>query len=421
MHETRQSADFGQSGESLGPTGARDSLFAEVAAATDLREGPKGVEDFLRSLLLKPPGSLKALARQLSWPVPVAAAVRRELERRGYLGRERGLGLSDSGRRLCEDWLPWRGLLRRCPKCDGAGWQVDSKVVASLLPKIEAVCRRRPEVDVTLDQALATPETNLRRSLELISTVGLYGRKVIFLGDDDWTSACLATVLRNTAEGAPGECQIMVIDIDQRIVDGLNRWAGDENFSLEAIRHDLRQAKPDFERFSADVVFTDPPYTEAGLDLFCAWARALLPEDRGTFFLCYPLRDAKSQFQLEGIWRRWGFALQDFRPGWNRYEGGSLHAGQSALWRFEAVECGPGAASAFPVKHSIYTFDYRSSHVRAYRCRQCGWRFWVGKGQRWTTIEALKKAGCENCHAQVFERQESRKAAVDKALGKGSR
>ena len=243
----------------------------------------------------------------------------------------------------------------------------------------------------------------MRRALHLLSAASLQGRRIVFLGDDDWTSATLALAYRQLHSGDSAGVSIEVLDIDRRIVDALNAWAREQQVPLEAREYDLRQSSSLPPLDAVEAVFTDPPYTEAGLELFCRRARQLLPKDRGELFLCYPVRDPQGRYEVESIWHGLGFTLLDFYRGWNQYEGNSLHAGQSAFWHLRVARPGPGLRER-AAGGSIYTFDARRWKVRKYLCRQCGLPHRVGPECPWATVEALKKAGCRRCGAQVFAR-----------------
>lgn len=368
------------------------------------------MEAFLRTLAEQKPKSLKALAQALSLPVPVAAAIRRELEKRQILDRREGLGLTPQGEALCADWIRLGILLESCSACQGRGWMIPESILSSYLPVLERVCERRPSVDVTLDQALATPLTNLRRVLYILSEISLENKRIIFLGDDDWTSACLALVLKRSGVESLQYLEIEVWDIDARIVAALNSWSEDEKVSLKAVRHDLRQVETLYPIGYADAVFTDPPYTEPGLDLFCGWARRLLPR-QGKLFLCYPRRDPETHFKVEEIWHHHGFTLEDYRQGWNQYEGNALHAGQSSLWLLQAVQEPPQEEVSQDVG-AIYTYDFKLKQIQIYRCRQCGLEYSVGADQEWHTITELKSSGCRGCQGQVFTRKQGNPAAT---------
>ena len=66
------------------PSSNLESLCGKIAQATDLQEGPQGVEAVLRAVHRLQPASSKEVARELGLPVPVVAAIRRELERRRH-------------------------------------------------------------------------------------------------------------------------------------------------------------------------------------------------------------------------------------------------------------------------------------------------------------------------------------------------
>src|SRR3954469_23922478 len=77
-----------------------DTILQEVADATSLREGVAGVEALLRAVHRNESGRLADAAREARLPLPVATAVRRELEKRGVLMRQHGLAFTPDG----EQW-----------------------------------------------------------------------------------------------------------------------------------------------------------------------------------------------------------------------------------------------------------------------------------------------------------------------------
>lgn len=400
---TEQQSDNQMDFSSLGSDDSGDFLFQEVALATRLREGSEGVRAFIQAVISKRPSSLKDLAMQLGWPVPVAAAVRRELEKAGILSRDRGLGLSREAEARFRSWNRTPEAVAVCPGCGGTGLRSSRAYDETLFPLIRSLVLRRPRADVTLDQALATAETNLKRSILLASMLPPEPGRVVFLGDDDWTSASLTLALRHLY-GSEHPIRIEVLDIDPRIVEGLSEFAAAESLPLTIRIQDLRNwdERPD-DVAPADLVFTDPPYTEPGLDLFCGWARWFLKDDMGRLVLCYPRRDPATHFRIQAIWQHWGFSLLDQWAGWNEYEGNSLHAGRSALWRLQAVAPIVGEPSVFQVRESIYTFDQKDRTAREYECLGCGKKLFVGPGRQFVTIEGLKEAGCPKCGHDTFK------------------
>src|SRR2546430_16781780 len=88
-----------------------DKILQEVAEATSLREGTAGVEALLRAVHRGESGRLADAAREARLPLPVATAVRRELEKRGVLMRQHGLAFRSEERRVGKEcrsrWSPY--------------------------------------------------------------------------------------------------------------------------------------------------------------------------------------------------------------------------------------------------------------------------------------------------------------------------
>src|SRR5215475_12225255 len=98
------------------------SLLETVAQATRLREGPAGVAAVLRAVYRAGSLRLQDAAREARLPLPVASAVRRELEKAGLLEREHGLALTPEGRSFAEVELGLAARLEAsCPTCLGTG------------------------------------------------------------------------------------------------------------------------------------------------------------------------------------------------------------------------------------------------------------------------------------------------------------
>src|SRR5437660_880643 len=92
-------------------SGLHDKIVQEVAEATSLREGTAGVEALLRAVHRGESGRLADAAREARLPLPVATAVRRELEKRGVLMRQHGLAFTESGEEWVREKLGFGALL----------------------------------------------------------------------------------------------------------------------------------------------------------------------------------------------------------------------------------------------------------------------------------------------------------------------
>ena len=77
-----------------------DAVLKEIARATRLREGSEGVRRVLRLIHRAGRTDLRTLAREVHLPVPVVAAIRRELEKRRLVRREKGIVIAPCGQDL---------------------------------------------------------------------------------------------------------------------------------------------------------------------------------------------------------------------------------------------------------------------------------------------------------------------------------
>src|SRR5712672_205 len=125
------------------------SILETVARATRLREGPAGVAAVLRAVYRAGSLRLQEAAREARLPLPVATAIRRELEKAGLLERKHGLSLTEAGRRFVESALglgPTHDMA--CPACGGHGIVIPETIRASV-DRLAAIIANAPPIDVT--------------------------------------------------------------------------------------------------------------------------------------------------------------------------------------------------------------------------------------------------------------------------------
>ncbi len=162
------------------------SILDLIAQATRLREGSSGVSALLRAVYRAGSLRLQDAAREARLPLPVATAVRRELEKAGLLERKHGLTLTDDGREFVERDLGMRTQVDlTCPTCAGHGIVIPD-VVQPQVERLAEIIAGAPSVDVTLDQAPCSPDTAMRRALLMLQKGALEGRRVLVVGDDDF-------------------------------------------------------------------------------------------------------------------------------------------------------------------------------------------------------------------------------------------
>lgn len=211
--------------------------------------------------------------------------------------------------------------------------------LATLAGYIDAV----PPALSALDHVQATPETVLRRALWLHAEYDLTASDLVVLGDHDLTSLAILLVCPRA--------RVTVVDVDDRVLEYIDSCGAGVVTTLHA---DLRVGLPPAVRGTAEVVFSDPPYSPAGMALFAARGIACLAEPtRGRLLLAYgysrrhPTLGAKVQRELAGL----GLVFEAILPGFHTYTGAPSLGSAADLY-----VCRPTiAAPAVRATSGIYT------------------------------------------------------------------
>jgi hypothetical protein len=178
-----------------------------------------------------------------------------------------------------------------------------------------------------LDHVPATPETMARRALYLAGEYELTGASVLCLGDHDLTSLAVGAV----ETGA----DLTVVDIDEPILDHITASAARLALPLTAAWADLRLALPPSLVGTADLVFTDPPYTTEGMRLFLMRGlEALRPSGHERLAFCFGTgeRHLVKALEVQSLLGDLRLALEAMLPGFNRYTGAEAIGARSDLY-----------------------------------------------------------------------------------------
>lgn len=319
-----------------------ENVLADVAADARLAEGPEGVRRILRAVYRAGTLPVRDLSRETGLPVPVVAAVRGELEKRGWLERRGGVVLSPAGRIEVERRLGL-GCRRRFRR---PAFPVLDDGMRTLLARMEAFGERRPAVDVRLDQSHATAETALRRAVYLFENDGLEGRDILILGDDDLTSLAIGLLAEFLGISVH---RVVVLESDTRLVAFLDAASGETQLAVEAVEHDLRTELPCEFVSGFDVFLTDPPYTLPGLALFISRGAAGLRQEAGKQgYICFGSRRPEETVAAVAEITEIGLAPVEIIPDFNRYVGAQMLAGVSHLIRTVST------ARLTPRVHGVY-------------------------------------------------------------------
>lgn len=180
-----------------------------------------------------------------------------------------------------------------------------------------------PAVRRDLDHVAATPETALRRARWLDEQYDLATTPLLFVGDHDLTS--LAVTLVNPAARAA------VVDIDEDLLAYVEHVGA----AVECRWADLRFGLPPDLAGSADVAFTDPPYTPEGVRLFAAAAlRGLRHREYGHVVISYGTGDGQPALGLkvQQALADLGLYTEAVHPRFNRYRGAQAVGSRSDLY-----------------------------------------------------------------------------------------
>lgn len=370
------------------------SLLEDIAAATRLREGAEGVKAVLRAVYRDESQRLADVARAARLPLPVATAVRRELEHAGVLTRAGGLALTDTGRAWLRDDLGFAPPLRQeVPRAPAPLTGVLAEACRALSERLESA----PAVDNTLDQAPCQAETAIRRAALLYQSGALEGARLAILGDDDSISLAVGLLGRAVA-GRPVTRAVTVFELDpNRLAFLANAEAGLE---ITLVAHDLRDPLPERYRGNFDSFQTDPPYTLEGARLFLGRGVEALEAGRGLGLLSFGHTAPPDRLAVQRAMADLGLAITALHPSFNAYGGAAILGGVSDLYEL-AAQSGTEALPRW--EGPLYTADV-STKIRAYSCKACGRKVTLGKAGAPATIEALKRAGCPSCGGTVFAR-----------------
>lgn len=243
--------------------------------------------------------------------------------------------LSEEGELVVEESDgPARVRLARPADYAGAVFEDLADPVAHLVPRyaealaeLERAVAGGPDSDLDLDHVTATAETALRRALLLSTRFDLRDRTVLCVGDHDLTSVALALVCpRARAE---------VVDIDERVLSHVDSLA--TSLGLEVRTHfaDLRLGLPHAVRGSADVVFTDPPYTPDGVELFVRrGVEGMVDPRRGRVLVAYGASETTPRLAAAVQTRlvRMDLLMEAVWPDFNRYHGAESIGAVSDLY-----------------------------------------------------------------------------------------
>lgn len=218
---------------------------------------------------------------------------------------------------------------------------------------IYTVLLNRPAPKRKWDQFLATPETVVERADLLFNLVSDTHARIAFLGDDDGTSLALGERLRHA--------RIDVFEIDEQIIDFIKKRSSQLGLKINPLKHDLRSPIPKEFLSQYSLVFSDPPYTPQGAELFLTQAVSLLnrkAKPSPAVFLCYgySLKSPERALPFQESITNYHLLIRAVWPDFNHYQGAESIGNSSCLYELLPTPRTKETVS-IPYPSKVYTFE----------------------------------------------------------------
>lgn len=402
----------------------KDSFLEDLAARVQLRGGPQDAERVLRAIFEheQEPGAdaltERVLARIARMPVPVIAAMRRELEQAEMLEPGLSIQMTPAARQtLAEEW-GWQPL-QQTAFLSPAPRPSRSEEARPQEPQVGQVCRACGGTGVApfgpqWDEVLAglqkhflgkprkvqaggrarsqpTPDTNLRRAALLHEQGALAGKDVLVLGEDVTVAAAVALAGKALSPSGRLARRLVALHSDDKALRQLRDIAVGEGLLIGLVTHDLRRPlMPDLQG-EFDTVFVDAPQSYAGAVL--ALSRAIDAANvEGTIYLSYSSERQVDLLEVQRAMLEAGLLIAQVTPGFDQYSTGSRD-----LYVLRMTE------NSLPLVEGDYTEEI-SDERQTYACTNCGRQLTVGAGVggRFATLADLEESGCPTCGGHTF-------------------
>ena len=197
----------------------------------------------------------------------------------------------------------------KCKSCGGA--TVELEELNDLKSKLKVIWENKPKPTLLFDQRPVTLETSLKRVAYLMSRNDVYKKDIVFLGDDDLTSICLAMANNN--------CKITVLDADERLIDYINQVALKYNLNVDAFVLNVMNIIPDKWHGKFDVLMTDPTPQKIPFTVFTNAAIDLLKENGVLYTSIYSSAMSKNM-DLQRIITNMNLYITEMIPAFTHYQ-----------------------------------------------------------------------------------------------------
>jgi len=191
--------------------------------------------------------------------VPAASEILKVLNKSGYVDfKEDSISLTDKGKELVKELEIPKPYYKKCPYCQGRGISLED--FREVLEEFKRIAENRPEAIQQYDQGYVLPEVTVSRIALMANKIDIQNKRILVIGDDDLTSIAAGL------SGLPKE--VVVLEIDDRLVNFINKVAEERGLNVYAEKYDIRDPLPEKHYAKFDTFITDPSETKEALRLF---------------------------------------------------------------------------------------------------------------------------------------------------------
>lgn len=201
-----------------------------------------------------------------------------------------------------------------------------------------------------LDQFFATENTTVKKAL-VVGKLGLVKlNNIAILGDDDFVSIALTLKYKNISE-------VTVFETDKQLIDKINLVAKDYKLNINCIEYNAKDLIPANFKNKFDLVLTDPPYTDNGIELFLDRAISLIKQN-GYVFLNYgnSFKTPEKYIRIQEIFNKYSLFIKNVFYNFNQYNGAVSIGSNSSLYILQSTNTTKAGDVSFK---NIYTFEER--------------------------------------------------------------
>ncbi len=378
-------------------------ILEEIKLNVKLEEDIEVIQNILFLIYINDGISNKDIAKVVLLPIPVVSAIKNELKKLKFVKQQAGIKLTDKGLDFVENTLKYKNFNKELYYKlvdDNSNIEILLKDEILLL---EEILNNRPEVDVLIDQSKCTVLTSINRAILALRNGAIIGKNILCMGDDDFVSVSISIIAKKLFSNEEQfNCDVTVLDIDKRILEYIESVSKEFSLPISILHYDAKNPLPAICTNQFDCLFTDPPYTIQGLDLFLSRGLAGLKKQSCLkIFFSFANKSPDVTLQMQKSFNDMGLIVKSIDTTFNEYEGAKIlgSTGQMIILNTTRNST-PKIINDYT--ESLYTGELKMT-TRTYKCKNCKKLFKIGFDKNFKTIEELKKSGCEYCNENKFD------------------